>query len=165
MFSQLAPCRKSWWYLLIRIFTYLSSVFHIVFTKSCWCKEIDYTCAFGYNWWQKMFYVVFTSPYKIIWFSIDFNKFTSSFGSTWPSSNFLISLYVLILFLIFLKASLSNVFLFLVVFCDVECRPPRALTRKIFEIRPDTTTAKICSLTKLYFSFQMMMFASSVCCI
>ena len=59
-----------------------------------------------------MFYVVFTSPYKIIWFSIDFNKFTSSFGSTWPSSNFLISLYVLILFLIFLKAFLSNVFLF-----------------------------------------------------
>ena len=101
MFSQLAPCRKSWWYLLLRTFTYLSSVFHIVFTKSCWCKEIDYTCAFGYNWWQKMFYVISTSPYKMIssWFLLVHFQF----WFIWPSSNFLISLYVLILFLYSLK--------------------------------------------------------------
>ena len=112
MFSQLAPCRKSWWYLLLRTFTYLSSVFHIVFTKSCWCKEIDFTCAFGYNWWQKMFYVISTSPYKMIssWFLLVHFQF----WFIWPSSNFLISLYVLILFLIFLKAFLSNVSLLVV---------------------------------------------------
>ena len=95
--------------------------------KSCWCKEIDHICAFGYRWWQQNVF----SSLKELWF-LDFDQFTLLTFSLTFFYLFCLTLYLLFFcVLIIIKAFLSNVSFGCFLWCWVSTS--MSFDQKIFE--------------------------------